>query len=314
MLLQHDPERTKEYKDAQKLSKWKETLKRRADGRNGKGGHNCPPQLKDYLDIHMPGWRDEVREKNIPPMQRAKEIVARYRERGNIIPRQLADRENNPDRQQEFKDAVRLKDWKRALRSDKGGGGGKCDEEIRQYLDENMPGWRSRVYAKRQFGGTHNKRDGAIDVLSENHSEKRDKIISITIERNSDAINPIGKHGGDMTSQMQVVSSVGNAHDQNQIQRSISNDFSIYNNSDSKENNTAFSLLAGSKRPCEDQCGNDVYPTAKPRTTATMRPNMPIEADNHDLQSTTVTQTCQVHDDKEISAAAGLVAVYSPRV
>ena len=43
----------------------------------------------------------------------------------------------------EYRDACKLKTWKYSLQ---GKNRYKCSDEVRDYLDENMPGWRDRVY------------------------------------------------------------------------------------------------------------------------------------------------------------------------
>lgn len=83
------------------------------------------------------------------PMIRAHEIVSRYRERGNVLPRLLSSNLNDPDRRQEHKDAKRIYDWKQAVR---GIGKSKCSPEVKAYLDANMPNWNesgSRVQASK---------------------------------------------------------------------------------------------------------------------------------------------------------------------
>lgn len=130
----NDPSREQEYRDAQKLNKWKQAL-------NGKPGHACSDELRDYLDSSMPSWRNELRKNYSDPMQKAKDIVARYKSRGCILPRQFRSG-NDPLRQQENKDARKLYDWKQAL---KGLRFYKCSDELRDYLDKEMIGWRESI-------------------------------------------------------------------------------------------------------------------------------------------------------------------------
>jgi hypothetical protein len=48
-------ESQQEYKDARKLHKWRQTLK-------GNGnGHNCPDEIRDFLDRELVNWRDNVK-------------------------------------------------------------------------------------------------------------------------------------------------------------------------------------------------------------------------------------------------------------
>jgi hypothetical protein len=54
----------------------------------------------------------------------------------NIVKANLA----TPELEQERRDAQKLGDWKKAL---KGKGSSKCPDEACEYLDTNMPGWRT---------------------------------------------------------------------------------------------------------------------------------------------------------------------------
>mmetsp|Transcript_19928 Transcript_19928/g.33593 ORF Transcript_19928/g.33593 Transcript_19928/m.33593 type:complete len:436 (-) Transcript_19928:296-1603(-) len=107
--------------------------------------------------------------------QKAVDIVHRYQLRGNVLPRPRslklpssaattassftssstmdsgesdADRENdNNERDQEYKDFINLDRWKQSLRSDgKESNGlkwfGFCPDEVRDFLDAEMPTWR----------------------------------------------------------------------------------------------------------------------------------------------------------------------------
>lgn len=290
-------------------SKWKETLKREAEGRSGKGGHNCPPQLQAYLDSHMPGWRAEAREKNLPPMERAQAIVARYRQRGNIIPRQLVDRSHCPERHQEFKDAVRLKDWKRALRTDKGGGGGKCDEEVKIYLDTHMPGWRSRVYVKQKHGQVYGEKDDYTTApanASEKNTREYDNIVSIKLSNNHYNNISVGcdtstSASGDGVMHFPPHATTIHHHISNK--RPLEEQSGDSNDADLKKNR------------CADD--NKLIQTQY-STTHVLQGGQDIQNDppppSSISSSSTSSNIYSTHDDKEISAAAGLVAAYSPRV
>jgi superfamily II DNA or RNA helicase/ribosome modulation factor/uncharacterized protein YeaC (DUF1315 family) len=126
-----------EYKDACKLVGWKQALK-------GKGKSLCPDSVRDYLDIHLPGWREEV-DFEEEAMKFTKAIVERgiIREQngGRKIPRQICDKKNRttPELEQENKDAVKLGNWKIAL---KGKGTSLCPDSVRDYLDLHLPSWR----------------------------------------------------------------------------------------------------------------------------------------------------------------------------
>ena len=73
-----------EYRDACKLKTWKYSLM-------GRNMNNCTDEIREYLDENMPGWRERAYShqgrSSMYQMHKAKEIVKRYRERGNVLPR-----------------------------------------------------------------------------------------------------------------------------------------------------------------------------------------------------------------------------------
>ena len=77
----------------------------------------------------------------------AKDILKRALERQengkNLLPRQIQKNNRNTDELiQEYKDSLKLSDWKKAL---KGKGTSKCSDEVRDYLDQNLVGWRDKI-------------------------------------------------------------------------------------------------------------------------------------------------------------------------
>ena len=128
-----------QHKDTKKLGHWKLGLKGK------KKEKKCSDEVRDYLDLNLPGWRDELDEKSI---KEAEGIVERARERvangGKLMPRNII-KEKRIGFEQEHNDAQKLGDWKKAL---KGKGTTKCRNEIRDYLDENLPGWRIELDEK----------------------------------------------------------------------------------------------------------------------------------------------------------------------
>jgi ribosomal RNA-processing protein 8 len=128
-----DEENKQENKDARKLGDWKKPLK-------GSKNIRCPDEVRDFLDEKLPCWRTELDEKSI---NFAKEIVKRAKERNskgcNLIPKGgKKDEEHN----QENKDAHKIYDWKSAINGSKNK---RCPDQVRDYLDEHLPGWRTEV-------------------------------------------------------------------------------------------------------------------------------------------------------------------------
>ena len=81
------------------------------------------------------------------PMEVAVDIVERANARnlagGRLLPRRLAETKCITDELiRENKDANKFGMWRKAL---KGRPGCKCSNEVRDYLDNNMPGWRTEI-------------------------------------------------------------------------------------------------------------------------------------------------------------------------
>lgn len=82
-----------------------------------------------------------LKRNNLDPLSYAHSIVERYKQRGRVLPCRWVDRQNDPEKEQEFKDALKLTRWKLALKGNRAGYG-VCSDEVRDYLDKEMPGWR----------------------------------------------------------------------------------------------------------------------------------------------------------------------------
>jgi superfamily II DNA or RNA helicase len=124
-----------EGKDASKLSDWRSVLKGNVKGK-------CPDEVRDYLDEKLIGWRIDYNEEAI---KYAEGIVERANERvekgENLLPRYISKR-TTEELEQEYKDACKIRGWKQAL---KGKGDNRCTDEVRDYLDKELPGWRTEV-------------------------------------------------------------------------------------------------------------------------------------------------------------------------
>jgi superfamily II DNA or RNA helicase/ribosome modulation factor len=148
----------KEHKDSQKLSDWKFGLK-------GRGTTNCTNEVRDYLDEHLPGWRDDLDEK---AMKDAEAIVKRAKERvsrgENLLP--ISKRDGF---EEQHKDANKLGRLKSAL---KGTSKGKCPDQVRDYLDENLPGWRTETKSMKSKEPKESK------VKKESSEQKRERVKS----------------------------------------------------------------------------------------------------------------------------------------
>ena len=116
-----NPERLQEDEDSNCLYHWRLGLK-------GNTAFVCSEKVKNYLDASMPHWRDELEDR---AMNKAIDIVARYKARTGQT---LSD--------QDKKDNKKLAEWKKAVEL-KNQGPRKCPNKVRDYLDEQIPGWRA---------------------------------------------------------------------------------------------------------------------------------------------------------------------------
>lgn len=132
---QTTPEKIQSTKDALKMSAWKMALK-------GKGSSVCPPEVCEYMDENIPGWRDE-RDLEAMAMDKLGGVVGRYNQRGNVLPKNYAkNKQTTPELIQEAKDAQKLNSLRYAL---KGKGECICSPLMREYLDREMPEWNPVV-------------------------------------------------------------------------------------------------------------------------------------------------------------------------
>ena len=131
------PELKQETRDYQKLGGWKQAL-------NGLNNQNCSDDVRDYLDTNLVGWRTDLDEN---AMTFAQDIVdralIRKNQGGKLLPRRIKTKNQTTSKlKQESKDACKLGGWKQAL---KGLGHSLCSDEVRNYLDTNLVGWRTEV-------------------------------------------------------------------------------------------------------------------------------------------------------------------------
>ena len=126
-----------EHRDAQKLGRWKNILRKKGKGK-------CSNEVRYYLDTNLPGWRDDFDKK---ALEDAKGIVKRANERevngSNLLPKQVYKKiRTTNELKQEHNDAIKLGHLKQVL---KGKGKGRCSNEVRDYLDINLPGSKGDV-------------------------------------------------------------------------------------------------------------------------------------------------------------------------
>ncbi len=98
----------------------------------------CSNEVRNYLDIELPGWRDAFNlEKNA--LNTAREIIDFVKTEGRM-PIHLSSA-NTPAEKQERSYARKLDQWKLAIK----GKTGVCFPSVRNLLDEEIPGWRDET-------------------------------------------------------------------------------------------------------------------------------------------------------------------------
>jgi hypothetical protein len=154
-----DPTKIQEFKDAQKLKGLRQGLA-------GIRKEKCADEVRDFLDKHMPNWRDKSigpapvvqpasksNSKSVDPLDKARTIVARYKARGGVLPKEWSDRRGDPAREQEYKDAGKLRKWRQALKGVRSVSS-ICPDNVRDYLDKEMPTWRTDANRHRKKSKT----------------------------------------------------------------------------------------------------------------------------------------------------------------
>ena len=114
------PEEIQETKDAQKLYNCK-------SGLEGRSKSTCTDEMKQYLDLHLPGWNENIdHEKN--QYEKAVQIV-----------KWIKDKKKYPERSgdtEEIEYYHSLMRWK-CERT-------KCCIKVKEYLDKETPGWNNK--------------------------------------------------------------------------------------------------------------------------------------------------------------------------
>ncbi len=142
-----------EFKDYNKLRSWKNAYLKRGKGR-------CSDLVKQYLDIHIPGWMED-RCCDKMALERAIGLISRAKERElkglNLIPKKL-----KLASKQEISDLGTLIKWRQGLKEN---AKTKCPKIVSDYLDIHLLGWR---------GNKREEIDYAIDIV-ERANERKSK-------------------------------------------------------------------------------------------------------------------------------------------
>jgi ribosome modulation factor len=132
-------EEQNEYDYASKLGRWKSCLPTNA----------CDyyPKIKKMLDENIPNWNASLGDL---ALQKAEEIVSWFK-KNKRMPVEIRKRTNPDDRtEDELKEnhySTKLCNFRQGL---KGNGTTKCPTNVRDYLDENLPGWRREIDLKKK--------------------------------------------------------------------------------------------------------------------------------------------------------------------
>ncbi len=121
---------------ARKLIAWKNST-------NGKGTTICPKDVKDYLDNEIPGWRNDAAIIDVRQMDYAIKLIKYVKQdlNGNLPTRYDKPKDNDTrtiEEKLENSYANKLADWRKALNGKRG----TCSDNVRDYLDKELLGWR----------------------------------------------------------------------------------------------------------------------------------------------------------------------------
>jgi ribosome modulation factor len=117
---QRTPQDIQETKDAQKLNNCK-------SGLEGRSKSTCTDEMKQYLDLHLPGWNENIDHENFQ-YEKAVKIV-----------KWIKDKKKYPERSgdtEEIEYYHSLMRWK-CERT-------KCCIKVKEYLDKETPGWNNK--------------------------------------------------------------------------------------------------------------------------------------------------------------------------
>jgi hypothetical protein len=113
----------------------------------------------------------------IAPATFARDIVARYKLRGSVLPCRWSHHDD-PVRDQELTDALKLTRWKLAMKGNRTGYG-VCSDEVRDYLDDNMPGWRlDRCTLNRASASTASSKVGSAEMQASGGVVSQQEIVA----------------------------------------------------------------------------------------------------------------------------------------
>ena len=114
------PEEIQESKDVQKLNNCK-------SGLEGRSKSTCTDEMKQYLDLHLPGWNENIDHEKCQ-YEKAVQIV-----------KWVKDKKKYPERSgdtEEIEYYHALMRWK-CERT-------KCCKQVKEYLDKEIPGWSNK--------------------------------------------------------------------------------------------------------------------------------------------------------------------------
>ena len=230
--IRNTPELKQENKDGKKLTYWKQALK-------GQESSKCSNEVRDYLDTHLEGWREET-DFDKQAMKNAIEIVERANERvkngGKLLPRKCCKNNKkiySKTELQEHKDGSKLGDWKKAL---KGQRDAKCSNEVRDYLDTNLEGWRE----EQDFDEKAMK--SAIEIVERANErvKNKQKLLPQTIQdkkkRNTPELEEEYKHAKKLDRWKQSLKGQGTSNCPNEVRHYLDKNLKGWRTTDDTEN------------------------------------------------------------------------------
>ena len=230
--IRNTPELKQENKDGRKLTYWKQALK-------GQESSKCSNEVRDYLDTHLEGWREET-DFDKQAMKNAIEIVERANERvkngGKLLPRKCCKNNKkiySKTELQEHKDGSKLGDWKKAL---KGKRDAKCSNEVRDYLDTHLEGWREEQNFDEQA------MKNAIEIVERANKrvKNKQKLLPRTIQdkkkRNTPELEEEYKHAKKLDRWKQSLKGQGTNNCPNEVRHYLDKNLKGWRTTDDTEN------------------------------------------------------------------------------
>jgi hypothetical protein len=146
---------------------------------------------KNYLDENLPGWDNDLSQKSLKNVE---EIVERANQRvsngKNLLPRAIhKNKRITIELEQEYRDAITIQNLKKGL---KGQGTVICSNEVKNYLDINLPGWRedSEISDSYSISSETSQKSNNKLIIEDSDDEEEEYVIQPKSKKSMKLANP----------------------------------------------------------------------------------------------------------------------------